>query len=204
MDDAHVKLIDFFLSTHAAAFTAAVATFASYSDRTDGFGRSLAGTTRTLTEIRRRLASQLSEKLTPVFECPGAVPSPILVPDGGTYVEYPVNPVGSESFREAVREFLDSSTAAIADYRTLALARDKWCGWSRLLCTLLLYLIVWELLVVAGLFLGKYEYVEIHRWIVFGSAGPTALLILGSAVAVFFRLSNYWTITGLRLKHGEL
>lgn len=154
-------------------------------------------------------ASELQEHLEPVFENPGSVPSPILLPNGlsiddGTYVEHPVNPVGSEHFKESVRSFIDKQTTAIADYRTLTTACERWCSCFFFLSRLIVGLFAWAVVVLALVALDKNGKISLPDWAVIIGCTLTALLVMLVFVVIFVRLHNYSTITRMRLKHGEL
>ncbi len=202
-------LCDVLLQVHGTIAASAIGAFYFYSDRTEGFISSLNGTEAVLAELRRRISAELGEQLGPVFEVPGSVPSPVLGPDGtaidrGAYVERPVNPIGSESFREALRDFIDDRANSLADYRSLVIARVGWCFWSTLLSRLLLALFVWQVALMSLLFLDKYGKVSLADWAVSGVCTVTGTFFVVVVASAFVRLNHYSTITNLRLKHGSL
>ncbi len=200
----HSDLVDVLLKMHVTVLLASLAAFYAYSDRTDGFAASLKGTTEVLTELRRRIAKALGDKLTPIFESPGSVPSPVLGPDGGTYVERAVNPVGSEIYRETIRDFVEERADWICDYHSLLSARDRWCFWAGAFRNLLLGLFSWQLITCGLLFADKVSALELPVWLMCAISTATGLAVASSIVTVVFRLLHYRTIVNLRLKYAEL
>jgi type IV secretory pathway VirB2 component (pilin) len=197
------------LKIHGGIAASAIGAFYFYSDRTEGFVSSLNGTTAVLAELRRRLTGELAEELEPVFENPGSVPSPILMPgeagiDRGAYVERAVNPIGSEAYREAVRECLDDHSNSIADYRSLSLACDCWSSWSHKLSWILLTLFAWEIIVLAILWMDKTEVFGLADWAMHVTWTITGLLIALAFLAAACRLRYYSRVSRMRLKHGQL
>ncbi len=200
----HSDLIDVLLKVHGAVLVASLAAFYAYSDRTDGFTASLKGTTDVLTELRRRIARALEDKLGPIFESPGSVPSPVLSPDGGTYVEHPVNPVGSEIYREQIRDFLEERVEAVCDYYALSHACRRWCFWAGTLRTVIVALFCWQLVVCFLLLVDKASKVDWPNWVLCAGSVITGVFVVGAIITVVFRLLHYRTITEMRLKYGEL
>src|SRR6266852_9727879 len=147
----HSELVNLILGCHTSIFVAASAAYYKYGDRTELFNRSLQGTDSAFGRIRQRITVELADALKPIFENPGSVPTPIFAPSGESYIERAVNPVGSELYKEAIRDFLENSGDAIADYRSLLLARRGWCFWARFLSWSLLGLLVLEILLLASI-----------------------------------------------------
>ena len=202
-------LCDTLLTVHGTIAASAIAAFYLYSDRTEGFVSSLSGTSAVLSELRRRLTAELAEGLRPVFEDAGSVPSPVLGPDGqsvdrGTYVEQDVNPIGSESFREAMREFLDDHSNSLADYRSLSVACDGWSTWSNRLSWILLGVFAWEIIVLALLWLDKTDVFGLADWALHVTWTITGMLMVVAFMSAACRIHHYSCITTMRLKHGQL
>ena len=200
----HSDLIDFLLNINAAVLLASLSVFYAYSDRTDGFTASLKGTKDVLTELRRRISKELEDKLRPIFESPGSVPSPVLGQGGDTYFEHPVNPVGSEIYREHIRDFLEEQTVAVCDYHALSFACRQWCFWAGILRMILVGLFSWQLVVCVLLSIDKASKLDCPNWLLCTGSVLTGVFIVGLIVTVVFRLHHYRTITKLRLKYGEL
>ena len=104
-----------------------------YSDRSERFEKSLKGFTDTLHELVRQVAVSLAEHLRPVFENAGSVKSFILDPNGNNFQQNPINPVGSEAYREAIMSFAQSHANSIVDLKCLIQMRDKWLFWARVM-----------------------------------------------------------------------
>ena len=68
-----------------------------------------------------------------------------------TYTERPVNPVGSESYRSTIRDFVEDNANTLVDCRSLRLARDAWCFWARMLSWSILGLLLWQALITGSL-----------------------------------------------------
>ena len=200
----HSDLIDVLISIHVPVLLTSLAAFYAYSDRTDGFAASLKGTTEVLTELRRCICKSLEESLRPIFDSPGSVPSPVLRPDGGTYVEHNVNPVGSEIYRETLRDFLDDRMEWMSDYHALTHARERWCFWSGAFRNVLLGLFSWQLLACGFIFADKVSSFVVPGWLSSSFSTGTALGVVSSIATVVFRLAYYRTIVNLRLKYAEL
>lgn len=173
------------LGAHGAVLLVAWGALHKYGDRSDLFGKSLAGVDSTLERLRRKISSALARHLEPVFKGAGSDPSPILEPKGNMYIEKPVNPVGGEAYREAVRDFVEGGSEAIADYVALLKARDEWCRWAKTRGWAMLFLFVWEFLAVCALGIGVALLdVPSPKWILSSSLVPTVFLAL-AVVALF-------------------
>lgn len=176
----HSQLVSSVLGIHAAVLIGAIGAFYRYGDRSTLFAASLAGVDATIRRIRRQIADALATHLSPVFESPGSDPSPIITSNGGSYSERRVNPVGSESYRESIRDFLEGDNAAIADYRLLIAAKTSWCFWARCRGWLILMLLLWQALAVTLLgAIDKIFGVAVTDWLVKWPVGPTALMVIG-------------------------
>jgi len=175
----HSQLIASVLSVHAAVLAVTLGAYYKYSEHSASFAKSFDGMTATLRRIRRKIAAALAKQLQPVFDGARSDPSPIIDAHGGTYVERPINPVGSESYREAVREFIEGDDGALADYRLLLTARGRWCWWAKTRSWLILSLLFWQ--VVAASVLGILDRlfgVALPTWLVQWSLLPTATFVL--------------------------
>ena len=200
----HADLIDTLLKVHGAIAGLALVVFYTYSDRTDGFGTSLKGITSVIAEMRRRIVAELSKRLDPVFQSPGSDPSPLFDAGGNTYVEHSVNPVGSEAYREALRDFLEGHSEAMADYRSLTVACNAWCFWAGVFSWLVLGLFVWQVIVVGSVFLDKVSAWTLPDGLNCAFWVPTVLAGVGCIIAVICRCLYFNKMTKLRVKYGEL
>ncbi len=179
----HSQLVSSVLGVHAAVLIGAIGAFYKYGERSTLFTVSLSGVDATIRRLRRRIADDLAAHLRPLFESPGSDPSPIITSNGGSYGERPVNPVGSESYREFVRDFVERDDAAMLDYRLLVAAKTSWCRWARLRGWLVWSLLLWQVLAVILLaIIDKLFGVEIADWIVKWPFVPTALLVIGFVI----------------------
>lgn len=140
------------IEIHGSILAVALAAYYKYGDRADVFSKSLQGAEALLKRLRSNISSDLARHLEPVFRSPGSLPSPILTPHESTYVEHPVNPVGSERYRESIRTFLEEAAGSIADYRSVVRACDAWCFWARVRSWAIIFLLMWQFLAVVLLF----------------------------------------------------
>ena len=200
----HADLVNTLLTIHAAVGGTSIAIFYYYSDRSDSAIAPLNGTSSVLTELRRRITGDLQNHLDPIFQSPGAVPSPLLAPSGNAYFEKAVNPVGSEAFRESIRDFIERSGDLIDDYRSLLRARRKWCSWCARLSATLIVLIIWQIIFLFILFLDKSSFFSVPDAVIYLGSIATAGLVVLCVGCVILRLCHFSTITSLRLKHGQL
>jgi hypothetical protein len=200
----HADLISNFLTLHVAIGGTALAVFYYYSDRSDSTIGPLNSTSTVLGELRRQISNDLQTRLEPIFQSPGSVPTPLITLDGGSYIEKPVNPINSEAFRECIRDFLDSSADYVDEYRQLLAARRNWCRWSIYLSWLLIALLVWQGIVLVTLWLDKAEFYSLLDLTVYVASVISLCLAVACVGCVACRHYHFGTISGLRLKHGQL
>ena len=180
---------------------AAIAAYYKYGDRTEIFTKSLQGADATLARLRQRIAADLAKKLKPIFDNHGTM-SVLLVPEG--YTERAANPVGSEIYRESVREFLENSTDAVIDYRTLHLSRNSWCSWAKFLSWSILILMVWQMIVVGALsFIDKVGGIPIPDWLLKWSALPTGIAVFCCLIPLPCMLRHHDVITDYRTHYDS-
>jgi uncharacterized protein YaaW (UPF0174 family) len=141
------------LAVHGAILTAASAAYYWYSDRSDRFEKSFKGFNDTLAEVTRQVAVNLAEHLRPVFENAGSVTSLILDPSGEHFQEHPINPIGSEAYREAITSFAKSEFDGMVDLKNLIQLRDKWLSWARVMSWTILLALAVEGVVTTGIFI---------------------------------------------------
>ncbi len=193
------------LAGHAAALLPIVAVFFRYTDRTDAFQKSLAGTDSLLRALRQRIAANLAERLKAIFENPGRLASPIVGPRGDSYAERPANIVESEAYREVVKDFVDTDIDVIVAYRAVQAARDSWCRWARVISWAALLLLAWEIVALAVIgFVGKAGGVNLPRWLLWGSGVPTGLGVVVFLVAAALTARRHDDLLDHRRVHDEL
>lgn len=195
-------LISIVLGFHSAILFVSLTAYFKYGDRSQVFAKSLQGTSSALETMRKRIAQELGERLKPILRSSGSVTSAILGPEGD-YVETAIDSLDGEEFRNVLREFAEKSAEAMADCRSLLVARDQWCRWAERLSKGILFLVIWESLwfLVAGS--GKFLNIiplSILRGSLVGTAG--AVLI---CVGLLWPLQTLHTkIIDLRRKHDVL
>jgi len=198
----HADLIKTVVAVHSSVLLVAIAAYYKYGDRTDVFTRSLEGTDGLLRRIRQQLASDLGESLVGVFRDQGTVPSPILRPDGGTYIEQCTNPIGGERYKESIRDFVEESNEVLADYRSAIMARASWCFWAKCLSWTILGLTVWQAVVVGSSALLDWVCsIPIPDWVLQWAGLPTVLIVAACFVAVFLCLRHHDTIQRMRMRY---
>lgn len=200
----HADLVTVILSIHGPILLGTLAAYYKYGDRTEIFTRSLQGTDDLLRKMRESLAALLEQRLDPVFRNPGSVPSPIIDPHGDTYIERPINPVGSEQYREALRDFVDAEATRIVDYRSAYEAGMQWCKWSKRLSWALLFFWIYQgaaagIVIVFDVACS----IKIPEFFLLGSIAPTGLLFVFVAVAASMCQWHHTKICDLRLEHGK-
>jgi hypothetical protein len=198
------EIIDLLLKIHASILGGALVLFYTYSDRTDGFASSLKGVSAVLAELRRRIMNELDGRLSPIFKNAGAVPSPLLGPDGDTYYENPINPFGNEAYREAIREFIEDNSILLADYRSLSASSHAWCFWANKLNWFILFLFIWQVITVFVTLCVKLKDVPFSEYIMVALVVPTLGLALACLLAVVGRYIYFTRLTRFRMRYGEL
>jgi len=201
----HEELVLVALGVHAAALVGAVAAYYRYGDRTELFARSLHGMESMVRQMRQQIGADLEDRLRPIFENPGAMRPPILGQDGNTYIEQAANPVGSEGYREAVREFVEKQAGTISDFRSLLLAKAAWCFWARFLSWAILGFLTWQLAAVGALaFLDRIGGLALPEWSIKWSALPTSLCVLACLVPLPMLLRNHDRVTDYKQRYEEV
>jgi hypothetical protein len=144
--------------------------------------------------MTRQVAVSLEEYLRPVFENAESVKSFILDPSGNNFQQNPINPVGSEAYREAVMSFAQGKAKSIVDLRCLTQARDKWLFWARVMSWTVLLTFTSEGVVAVGIFIvGKMMSlpIEVHNGI-------------GSLFPVFTGFTSFvWAAVRMTLLHDQ-
>jgi len=163
------------LGSHAMILPLALIAFHKYGDRTEIFSKALADTDSLLASMRKRVVTAFEEGLSDTFYRAGS--DPILIsPD--LYTERPVNPVGSDDFRQSLSGIIDGNADILVDYMRTSRARKLWCFWARILSWTVLIAAIWQVICVAGLGLGvKLLAFNVPIYWVKWSFGPTTVLV---------------------------
>jgi len=201
---AHAALVGLVLGLHASVLLAAIAAFQVYGERSEAFQKSLYGTDELKTRLNAQIANALAAALSPVFQNAGSEPTLLVNPSGVpilSYQEVPINVVGSEAYREAVRDFVEQGADLLTDYRVLRSARDRWCGWSQRLSWGILLLLVWQAIAGVGIAADQFGFVNVPDRVVYGSLVPTAAIFFLNLACLFPRMRSHDSIMKLRAKH---
>ncbi|MDQ1639255.1 MAG: hypothetical protein QOF62_2594 [Pyrinomonadaceae bacterium] len=196
------QLVTAILAFHTGVLLSAVVAYLKYGDRTELFRKSLEGTNTTLESILRSVSIDLETRLNVVFAVQDEPQHVVLRPDGNEWSDKPVSPVGSEKYREAIRDFVISSNQGLRDSLYLTQARDAWCRWAKRLSWLMLGLVCWELIASSFVWSEKIFVLNLADWLMKFSASITAALILAILVNVGFLQHYHSNILDQRQKHG--
>jgi hypothetical protein len=195
----HAELVNVALSIHAPLLLAAVAAYFKYGDRTELLSKSLQGTDAVLSRMRREIANELGDGLKPIFENPGTVPTMV---GTDTYIERPVNPIGSEPYRSTIRDFVEDNANTLVNCRSLRAARDAWCFWARVLSWSILGLLLWQAVVTGSLALfDKVLEITIADHLIKLSAIPTTVGVITSLTPLPFLLKWHDVINNHRMRY---
>jgi hypothetical protein len=187
----HDAFVNLALSIHGSVLLAAIVAYYKYGDRTELIDKGLRGSDSVFAEMRRRIATELVDVLDEYFQSSQSAPT-ITSEHDPAYLERSTNPVRSEGFREAVREFVEGHSVVMADYRTLLSARDGWCHWARILSWTLLTLLSVEIAIVGVLGLvDKLAGHVLPDWFIQWSWLPVALLVAAAIVSLPFMLRKH-------------
>jgi hypothetical protein len=197
----HQELVNLALSIHGSVLLASIVAYYKYGDRTELLERALRGTDSTLSEMRRRIATELVELIDSYFEA--STSAPTITPDAEpAYIERRTNPVRSEAFRDTIREFVEGHATVVAHYRLLLLTRISWCKWAQFLSWTLLALITLEVLVVGALgYLDKLTQHPLPDVLIQWSWLPMGLLIGLALVALPAMLYKHDAMMALKLQY---
>jgi hypothetical protein len=171
-------LVTFTLSLHTSLLVAGLTAYYKYGDRTDVFEKSLKGTETALAQLRRRIAYQLGLRLKPVFDNPESVVNVGLVDSFGNPMEVAVSPAGSESYNDALFDFVDSHVEELLDWRALMVLRRRWCAWARFLSWAILAFVLMEGGIASVLtFQAEYKAAPLPMWLLDDSFIASVLFI---------------------------
>lgn len=110
------------MTYHGALLLGAVAAYYKYGDRTDIVEKSLKGTHDASDASLAYLGAALSESVGPVL---------IRALEDDPSAESVNRTMTSESFLDAVSDFVTGEVSEILQYRSLIHARNKWAKWAR-------------------------------------------------------------------------
>src|SRR5262245_7036855 len=137
-----VDLITWAITAHGVVLPFVIAGYYRSSDRSDRFAKSVGSKDEQLSKMRSVIARALEDHLDPVFLRADSEPV-IVLPNA--YRERPTNPVGSETYREALRVFIDANIATVAEYGLACRARRRWYTWAVRQDCLMLAFVIWEI-----------------------------------------------------------
>lgn len=190
------------LKLHGAVWLAGAAAYYRYGDRTDLFDKAMRGNRNARQTIRDDIAGELGKQLSPVIRDATRTKTTILDPSG-KYAEQPTDFASSESFYQAVRDFVSSSSGALLDYRQILRASERWSRWAGRLSHCVLGLVILETLMLAAVLV-----VQLTGWsettqerLMLWSFAPTATVALMVLVSLTLVHVNQSTISHLRERH---
>ena len=174
-------IVTFVLSAHGAILVAAYATYFRIGIRSEFFENLLSQYRRLERCVLDTIALDLAMALGPVIRDTARVRSGLFRPDE-TYVEVAVDIAASESYYQAINDFVVSDAKAIIHFRQLLEAYRDRKQWAVRLSYCLLALVILELaiLLVALLVLTIVDVAVLTPlWIVVSGIVPTIIVILG-------------------------
>lgn len=184
------------LKVHGAVWLAAAAAYYKYGDRTELFEKALQGNRTARQAILDNVASDLSKQLQPVVRDATGSRSPVLDAAGG-YIERATDVTESESFYQAIRDYVSISAGALLDYRLILHCTKHWRTWAHRLSQCILALLILQILIMAGALL-VLIYADLTRtappWWLAASLAPTGVVV----VILFVCLSV------VNVKHGVI
>lgn len=186
-------------SAFAGVAVAAFGAYWNFGDREESLRRSLQGSKSLLEDLGGRLTMALQQRISAVLSEKSC--SPILGPDG-SYSERPANPADSESFREELKKFLESSSEPVVEYCTAVRAVRDWSERATRLSWALLALAAWYGLAAAAFFVCAVTGSQLPLWLFLAAcllSGPP-LLYAVSTFAVMQRRRD--ALVRLRGKYG--
>ena len=137
------------LKVHGAVWVAAAAAYYKYGDRTDLFDKALRGNRSLRQSVQDNVAIDLSNQLQPAIREATRATSLVMGADG-RYIERVADITESESFYQAVRDYVARSADSLSDYRLVSETVDCWRKWAHRLSLSILVLVIFETLMIAG------------------------------------------------------
>jgi hypothetical protein len=187
------------LLVHSAVLVPALAAYLKYGDRSELVAKSLGGIEATIAKIAAQIAGELDEHLRPLFQ--GQVVN-IALELPAEYAERPADPLGSEAYRNALKEYTNANSSSLADLWMLRRVRDSWCFWARGLSWLVVATCGYEMLAAGYLSIGVRIVGQAPSGAILqGSFVPTGLLVLGVVGAAVMMLIRHDFIVKLKMRH---
>ena len=124
----HGELVKAVFFVHGPVLVAALVALYRYGDRTDIIRRSLEGSESLLKRMRALLADGFGKTFTPLLQ---SIPSPIILPDGNSYAEIPIDVAHSDAYVQRIDDFVYENSNLLADYRLALRTRILWCFWAK-------------------------------------------------------------------------
>ena len=175
----HSELVNTCLAVHGPILLAVVGAYYRFGEHSDFFSNLFKEIEVTIQNIRYEITQDLDQKLRIVIQNAGTIPTPILNSGGNHYIEKPVNPVGSEAYRECIDEFIDSRLTSIIDYKVILRAKNIWFKWIKWRSWCVLCLLGWQILAVGAIaILEKIFGLVFTDWILKGTIIPTGFLVI--------------------------
>jgi hypothetical protein len=196
----HETIVNVAVGGHFGVLVFALAGFHKWGFSSSEFKTWKKETYQTLENLKIKISEKLEESLKPVFDGFGRVIKSNILDSGGHYCEKPVNPVGSESYRNALFEFVDNNVDELVDYKLLKRTRKAFGFWTAYLSWSILGLVILE-----GVILGMVGVIDkllgycVPDVIVNWSVLPTGIAVLSCFLALPFSLAYY----GKGIRYGE-
>lgn len=194
------QLLTAILAFHSSILVSAVVAYHKYGDRTELFQKSLDGTNSILERLLRLVSSDLEQRLAAVFAVQDEPRKVVLLTD--ELYDKPVSPVGSETYREAIRDFVVSSGEGLKDCFYLMKLRDAWCRWAKRLSWTMLVLVIWQVIASSLVWSQKIFSLNLPEWSLKVSASITGVLLIAVLVSVVVLQHHHSGVLDLRQKHG--
>lgn len=190
------------LTVHLAILPFSLAGLYRFSGRSQLFTKSTADVDDLLSRLRRAAATDLERELHPVFERSSSAPSLVLPED---YYERHTNPVGSEVFRQAVRDFMENTTGKLVSYKQVTEAKRGLGKWYRRLSWSVYALVVWQIVICAmiGLLGGMFHFPLCDAYASW-SFLPTAICVASFLLCLGGTLNQHDTIQTFKERYDGL
>jgi hypothetical protein len=190
---------------HAATLIPLGVAVQKFGDRTEAFQKSLAGTSETLANLRRSLASELERDVEALVSQSASRQTMVLDINGEAFTQSTPNMAASEAYRNCIHEFAVRQESSLAAYHALATARDAWARWARRVSWSVILFFVWELLafgVVGGA--TRLLDTEIPKTLLLTSFAPTGLLACLLVAALVMTLRQHDRILDIQRTHDSI
>ncbi|NQT18355.1 MAG: hypothetical protein HQ592_01530 [Planctomycetes bacterium] len=180
--------LSFLLGLHGFVLAGALAALYKYGDRTNCLKEILQGNKEVLSQMRRLIANKLGEALLPVFDNPKSIVQSIVLPH--SYDEVEISPAGSEAYYDALFDFVEKDSEALADYKTMHISVKAWTRRAKWLSRFVLYLLTWQFLAAVATFLVIRPILPLPGWAIEWSWIPT-LFLIGACLINFYGMLRH-------------